>query len=204
VTISRRGFLGGAGLTGILVILLLSRIGRRLGSTVRVATDAAPPRGPLTDHELMTLMAFSQVLIPSSLVPKGASSAAPGGAEAVIQGILRRQASEASSAAELRAAVAFLDRKSLSDLRLPFAALDLERRRRLIGDLLRPYTTRTLFANPYYYLTANGQSVRRLWSSVAKPITVAFYASPLGWRLVGYPRQPGECSNLTDYQFPAA
>jgi gluconate 2-dehydrogenase subunit 3-like protein len=196
VTISRRRFLGGAGLTGLLAVLAQSPIGRLLGSTVRIVTDGAPPRGPLDDHELKTLMAFSQVLIPSPAVP--------GGADAVIHGILKQQASESSSAAQLRAAAAFLDAKSFGELRLPFAALDLERRRRLVGDLLRPYTTRTLFANPYYYLTGTGRSVRRLWSSVAKPIMVDFYASPLGWRVVGYSRQPGECSNLTDYQFPVA
>jgi len=73
-----------------------------------------------------------------------------------------------------------------------------------VGDLLRPYTTRTLVTNPYYYLTGDGRSVRRLWSAVAKPIMVDFYASAHGWRVVGYSRQPGECSNLTDYQFRVA
>jgi len=193
VTITRRGFLGGAGLTGILAVLVQNPVGRLLGSILRVATDGEPSPGPVSDHEMKTLNALGQVLIPSSISSKDS-----------IEGILKQQAARPSSAAELRAAVAFLDAKSFGDLRLPFAALDLERRRRLVDDLLRPYTTRTLATNPYYYLTGAGRSVRRLWSAVAKPLMVDFYASPLGWRLVGYSRQPGECSNLTDYQLPLA
>jgi len=193
VTITRRGFLGGAGLTGILAVLAQNPLGRLLAATVRAATDGVPSPGPLTDHEVETLRSLGQVLIPSSISSKDG-----------IDGILKQRAAYPASATELRAAVAFLDTKSFDELGLPFAALDLERRRRLVGDLLRPYTTRTLATNPYYYLTGTGRSVRRLWSAVAKPLMVDFYASPLGWRVVGYSRQPGECSNLTDYQFPPA
>ena len=199
--ISRRRFLGGAGLTGLFAIALHHPIARFLRTVLRPAA-AATVAEPLSDDELKTLRALSDVLIPSAFTAK--PSAADDGQATAVELVMRDILHAYARDPEFRAAAAFLDRRSGADHQLRFAALDIERRRRLVERLLQPYTQRTLFSAAHYYLTADGRAVRSVWHSVAKPIMVDFYASSLGWRVVGYSRQPGECSDLVDYQSPVS
>ncbi len=203
--LTRRSFVAsllGGSLAGA-ARLLARRAGlHALGSMPRGAEAAVGAAG-LAAGELETLRAFGFVLVPSSF-------AAPDGARAdatrdVIDATLRGMTSDSPDLVRtLRAGAAVLDARSGAAHGTAFAVLDGERRRRLVEGLLRPYTTRNLFSNPYYYLTEDGRRVRSLWSTVAQPVIAGFYTSRLGWQIVGYPRRPGECSNLTDYQLPAS
>jgi len=196
----RRSFVAallGGGIAGT-VGLVGRRLGLRILDVAPRATEAAVDAPALGTGELDTLKAFGSVLVPSSYA--GADSGKADRAGAVIEVTLRQLA--ADSAGELRAGAAFLDASSRAAHGVAFAALDGEGRRQVVDQLLRPYTTRSLFSNPYFYVTEHGRRVRSLWSRIARPIIDDFYTSPLGWEVVGYRRRPGECSNLTDYQFP--
>ncbi len=149
---------------------------------------------------MKTLRALSLVLIPSTFAANALNGAADNPAESVIGDILREHATDP----EFRAAAAFLDRRSDSDHQARFAVLDTDRRRALVDRVLQPYTQRTSLSAAYFYLTTDGRAARHLWQAVAKPIITDFYTGPLGWQVVGYSRQPGQCSNLVDYQFPVS
>lgn len=207
--VPRRNFLlllgAGIGLAGL---LLRFRTGFSRLARPRAASAAADETraGELTPAEMDTLTALGFVLIPSSFA-KGAPGARENlvrVSEAVIRDRLTELAETASGADDLRTAAAFLDARSRDAHGVPLAQLDFDRRRTLIEEILRPYTARTLFTNPYYYVTDFGRHVRRLWSSTARPVVLEFYAHDLGWRTVGYSRRPGQCGNLEDYQFPVS
>lgn len=187
--ISRRGFLGGVGLAGILALLFHNSIGRLLRPAASLG-DSAPPPAALGDHELQTLAAFGRVLIPSAFISARA--------DAVIRTTLDEHATDGAFAA----AVALLDAQSAAHYQARFVELDGERQRAVVHRLLDSYTDRTPLSTAYYYLTEDGRRIRHLWSAVAQPIVVGFYTSSLGWQVVGYPLRPGECSNLVDYQYP--
>ena len=188
--LSRRGFLGGVGLAGVLALLFHDALGRLVRHGVG-DDEAALPAATLGEHERQTLAAFGRVLVPSSLASD---------ADSVIGATLDAHATDAA----FLAAVQLLDEQSLADTRVRFVALDGERRGALVRRLVEPYTSRTLLSIPYYYASGEGRRIRHLWTAVAQPIVVDFYNSPLGWQVVGYPRPPGVCSNLVDYQYPVA
>ena len=190
--VSRRSLVGGA-LAGSLALLLhvpRSWLGAR-AARAQSNADGAPA---IDEGERATLTAFSRVLIPSAFAGPGR------GAAPVVAAILDDHAADAA----FRSAAAFLDGKSAAAYTVPFAGLDPARQRALVQSLLTPATTQSLILNPYYYVSEEGRALRRLWRLVAKPIIADFYASPLGWQVVGYARRPGQCANLSDYQHPIA
>jgi hypothetical protein len=189
--LSRRGFLGGVGLAGLLALLFHNALGRLVRPGVGVGA-AASPVATLGEHERQTLAAFGRVLVPSS-APSDA-------ADSVIRATLDAHAADAA----FLAAAQLLDAQSLADTRVRFVALDGERQGALVRRLLEPYAARTLLTIPYYYASGDGSRIGHLWSAVAQPIVRDFYNSPLGWQVVGYSRRPGACSNLIDYQNPLA
>jgi hypothetical protein len=181
--ISRRSFLGRSALAALAGVLA------RWPSGPRPSLAAADET--LGEDELATLDAFAEVLVPTSF---GTAVSGP-----VVRKIVRDLVADGDPT--LPDAMALLDDRAQEEAGARFARLDLERRRGVVDKILGPYASRTLFSNPYYYLTATGRRTRLLWWRVAKPVLIEFYRSPLGWRLVDYQRRPGECSNLTDYQF---
>ena len=194
---TRRRFVGGAGLAGFLALSFPSAALRLVRSAAAQALDGGPnATAALDEAAVKTLTAFGRALVPSSFLEHGA--AAGDG----IDGVIRATISENGVNPDFRAAAELLDEKSLSIYRIRFAELDGDRRRRLLHHIFDPYRDRTLLSSAYFYVTDSGRRVRRLWSSVAGPIIAEFYTSSFGWRVVGYPRRPGECSNLVDYQGP--
>lgn len=175
---TRRRFLGGA-------VALLASLGRR-------GESRAADGGALAAPEVDTLVALVLVLLPHE-----AASAET--AQALLEGQVAESPWKADA---FREGARFLDARSRARFGAGFAALVPDVRQTLVGGLLRPYTTRTLLSNPYYYLSDHGRGVRRLWSEVVQPVLAGFYRSAAGWRVVGYPRPPGQCANLIDYQFP--
>jgi hypothetical protein len=188
VRLSRRRVMGSA-LAG--TALLLSQ--QRGPRAAQAQADATRGDARVSDGQSATLMAFAEVLIPSSMM-----TATTYGASTTLSAIIDAHAAEDA----FRSGAAFLDRRSVARDGAAFASLDLERRRALVGELFTAPVTRTLSLNPYYYFTDEGRQVRRLWRQVAKPIIAGFYISSFGWQVVRYPRSPGQCSNLVDYQFP--
>lgn len=186
--LSRRSVMGGA-VAGT-ALLLSQRLSSR---AARAQSDAMSGAGRTAAGESATLLAFAEVLIPSSV-----KSAAASDASTTLTAIIEAHATDDA----FRSAAAFLDRRSLARDGTAFAGLDLERRRALVRELFTAPVTRTLSLNPYYYFSDEGRQLRRLWRQVAKPIIAAFYLSPIGWQIVRYPHPPGQCSNLVDYQFP--
>jgi len=183
---------------GVLAALAFLRRPRALvgpsGSVLAPALVLADE--PLGGQQLDTLIALGHVLLPSSF------AANPATADPVIAEIVNQHLARVPAAlAAFGDAAAVLDEASVAQYGTGFAQLELARRRQLVADILTPYTSRRLFARPYYALTAQGDRIRRLWSDVSHPIIVGFYNSAEGWRVVGYTRRPGQCSNLTDYQF---
>ena len=184
---SRRSVMRGA-LAGTAFLLAQQRT---LGAA-RAQSDAANADAGRSDGEAATLMAFAEVLIPSSM------TAAASGASTALRALIDAHANDDA----FHSGAAFLDRRAVASGGTAFANLDLESRRALIRELFTAPVTRTLSLNPYYYFTDEGRQRRRLWRQVAKPIIAGFYIGPFGWQIVRYPRSPGQCSNLVDYQFP--
>jgi hypothetical protein len=185
---SRRGVMGGA-LAGT-ALLLSQRLRSRPAHAQSGGVGAAMR---IAEGESATLVAFAEVLLPSSV-----TAATTYGASTTLTSIIDAHATDDA----FRSAAAFLDRRSIARDGAAFASLDLESRRTLVRELFTAPVTRSLSLNPYYYFTDEGRQLRRLWRQVAKPIIAAFYTSPFGWQIVRYPHPPGQCSNLVDYQFP--
>jgi len=175
---TRRRFLGGT-------VALLASLGHR-------SAGRAADGGALVASEADTLVALALVLL-----PREAASAET--AQALVEGQLAGSPWKVDA---FREGARFLDAWSHYRFGAGFAALAPDVRHTLVEGLLQPYTTRTLLSNPYYYLSDHGRGVRRLWSEVVQHVLAAFYRSAAGWRVVGYPRPPGQCANLVDYQFP--
>ena len=190
---SRRGFLSALGSAGIVALL----VRKPLAQVAPTSAGGADPAA-LTDSEHKVLTAFGRALVPSSF--HTADPEVANGAEEVIRTIVHNHAGDQ----DFRDAAALLDQASTRRYQVSFVALDVARQREIVNDLFRPYANRTFRGRAYYALTSDGRRVRDAWSSVAKVILAGFYESRLGWQVVGYTRRPGECSNLVDYQYPAA
>lgn len=206
--LTRRAFVFAA---GVVVGVFASRPGRARASgaaeTPGAATSATPGQaGRASNRDITTLVALGFALIPSSMSRAGVDGNEDGpsaAAEQVLRDRLKEMAdSGAAARADMRQAAALLDEESQRAHGTPFAALDAQRRERLLASVLEPFTQRTLPTALYYYVTERGRQIRRLWGGVSKPLLVAFHESDLGWQMVGQVGRPGTCSDLVGYQSP--
>jgi hypothetical protein len=204
--LSRRRFaalLLAAGVAAILTVRFfrwpLRRVARRL---LCLDPDRRTGTGSLTESESSTLVAFGEVLLPSAFSAeafRSGSFSAAGIVKRTVQEVAER---EPGYHAEFVDAVGLLNRTSVTEAGTPFVEVDLERRRELVESLLLPFTRRPALTRALQLFHPGGRRTGRLWQFVARPILIGFYDSPLGWRFIGYPYEPGECSNLVDYQYP--
>jgi hypothetical protein len=186
-------------------LLAFKPVATALGTTL----DTEAPVGSLTTEARDTLVAFGEALIPSAFAGTPAFTAPGSGLDPRSPAEVLRESldSHATGApgyrGEFQIASGFLDRLA-RDQGLPgFGVADLPARRRLIEARFGGYV-RQARRRVVYYLTPSGRRTARTWEFVARPLLAAFYRSSWGWRVVGYPRKPGECSNLVDYQSPVA
>jgi hypothetical protein len=155
--------------------------------------------GALSEAPAVTLVAFHDVLIPSEVAgdPQFLSLA-----QTVARQTLRELAEARGFVRELEQSASFLDRASMSAHGAAFAGLSLEDRRLLVRELLAPYLAASKGWRVVQFVSPAARRRRHLFRFVAEPLLLGFYISSAGWRLFGYPRRPGECANLVDYQDP--
>jgi hypothetical protein len=171
-----------------------------LRSLFRWAPTAFADTG-LAEAHLATVLALADVMVPSAYA--GPSLDDHARARSVVRDSLERLvAGNSGTIADLRAAAALLDARSGAGHGQPFASLTLADRRALVEGLLEPFRRRDALRRVYYRVAPAGRQVRRLWHGACVPILAGFYASALGWEVVGYEGPPGQCSNLVDYTLP--
>ncbi len=211
-TLTRRAFVllvvAGAGAAAYLWIPR-RRTKRFLLKTLGWSLDPRSGTGALDAGATLTLIAFGEVLVPSAVAGGGTRGTAPAGSEdeSPVRKILRSTledlaATEPGYRAELAAAAGFLERKSAAILGTRLTEASLEQRRGLVERIFRPYVSQPGWRRALQYLTPDGRAVGNTWRFAARPIMVGFYNTPLGWRLFGYPYQPGQCNDLISYTRP--
>jgi hypothetical protein len=199
-TVSRRMFLRASAAVGALLAALPLALSP-LRSLLRGGQPLAAGGRGLVEAHLATLLALADVLLPSVYAGKRPDDHSR--ARSVVREALERLvADDSESASDLEAAVELLDTRSRAGKGQPFASLALSDRRTLVEGMLEPFRTRGGLRKVYYRVSPNGRGVRRLWYGACLPILSGFYASALGWEVVGYRRAPGVCSNLVDYTGP--
>ena len=186
-------------------LLQLGPIARALGREL----DRDSPTGRLTQAEAATLVAFGEVLIPTMFSGPAAFTTPPPDSRAeapshVLEQALGDLAGQVPGyLSEFQAAARFLNEKAGARSGSPFASTALESRRALVETQFRGYVGRSR-RRAFFFLTSDGRRTAGTWEFVARPMLAAFYRSPYGWRVVGYAKRPGECSNLVDYQRPVS
>jgi hypothetical protein len=202
----RRKFLiltaGVVGVGGILAHRWVAALARRAGGSayshlLAIDLDPAAGIGEPTEGELTTLVRFAEVLYPSAVAedPRLADEAA-----GVTRDVLERLGRQVpGKLAEFRLGAALLDGAARDAHGAPFASLTLEQRRALVDPLLRPVAEASRPMRAALCLVGY-RSHWRLWHHVGKPILGGFYRSSAGWRFIGYPTRPGECSDALGYQ----
>ena len=215
-TVTRRRFvvsaLGASGALAFLSYAYRDLLLQRVLNIARraLAVGSRTGTGRLTSEELRTLIAFSDVLIPSALASPTVALDAPSMRDPNHPpGVVRENLEYAAERvpgfwAKSSAAAAFLDQEALAHLGQRFADLPIESRRRTVERLLGPYARASTAWRATYFLTESGRHILRLRRTVASQILIGFYSSVIGWRSVGYSRRPGQCSNLVDYQSPGS
>jgi hypothetical protein len=200
--------LAGAGV-GAYLWIPRRRTKRLLLETLGWYVDPRSGTGTLDPVATLTLVAFGEVLVPSAVVGEAARVSPPSGGEdgSPVRKIIRSTvedlaATEPGYHAELAASAALLERKSAAILGTRFAEASLEKRRSLVEQLFHPCAGQPGWRRALRYVTAEGRALGNTWRFVARPIMTGFYNTPLGWRLFGYPYQPGQCNDLVSYTQP--
>ena len=147
-----------------------------------VGDEPAPraERQPLSDTEKATLLAFTEVLVGDRPLP------VPARAE-LLSHIGARVIAREDMLALYREAAAVLDRLAGA----PFSKLAMRDRRDIVArhDLA---PSRARIPRPEGVANA----IRR---HVALDLIAGYYASPMGWAVVGYGTFPGRCGDLGRY-----
>ena len=97
---------------------------------------------------------------------------------------------------DCEAVAGLLDRAAQAEGHTTFAGLEFAQRQALVARLLR--TNSTGDSKP---LATGPQDTTRV-HRVTQTLIHGFYVSRYGWISMGYTRGRGECSDLTDFQFP--
>lgn len=172
------------------------RHARRIRARLGLDLDASSGVGELTAAEVQTLAALSDVLLPSRLAGNDE-------ARRTIEEVALELARDVpGQRLELQRGVALLDERGRRQHGRDFASLSLAERRALFDEIVAPMVRSGAVGKGLRYVFANGRDVWRLWRFVARGLMVGFYASPFGWRLVGYAPSPGSCPGLDYYQGP--
>jgi hypothetical protein len=141
--------------------------------------------GALSPAEMADLIAFGEVLLEGRAL-------APPERRYLVEHIEDRTTRSAEYVSLYRAAVTILDR--VAGRR--FATLEIRERIDLI--------TRHGLAAVQGAAQAPSDEMRALLTQVVPDLIRGYFASPIGWAVVGYDTFPGRCGELTRYTGPGA
>ncbi|HTY16821.1 MAG TPA: gluconate 2-dehydrogenase subunit 3 family protein [Myxococcota bacterium] len=169
----------------------------RLRRWLAIDLDASSGVGDLSAEQIAALRALAAVLVPSRYAEnEEALSASSDFARELSRDVPGYRL-------EFERAVALLDARSRSRYGREFASLGLNERRELVDDVVGGMVRSGPVGRGLRYVLSDGRDVWRLFRFAARGLMVGFYASALGWRLVGYPNPPGDCVGLAEFQQPA-
>jgi hypothetical protein len=102
---------------------------------------------------------------------------------------------------DCEAVAALLDRGARTEGSTKFVDLEFGKRQQLVARLLQNNPSGVSLRGSAKQPTTEPQQITGI-QGVTQTLIHGFYVSRYGWISMGYTRGRGECSDLTDFQFP--
>ncbi len=165
---------------------------------VDIRLDAKSGTGRLPEARIEALAVLGETIAPSWA------------AGDQVRGFFRRHVRGRSEGTpgyrkEYEEALVLLD-ETAAELRAgsSFASLERPDRDRVLATILGSSRGRSVLSRRVRYFLPEGRRANRFRRFVMRDMKEAYYLSPHGWRVVGYPVTPGDCNDLVSYTRPPA